>query len=196
MESWYVLQGICDKDSDTTWLEHLLNFLVSLDIGSNCRGMRGIRRVSNCLWSFYSSMDHPVSHWCNVGSISWKRLGSKLARHQMNLLNGSADWLTDATFPSMLRKKDTYNFRWYMPCVIQTSLGNLAKKIKATSAEMLGVCWTLIAIADNMSTMGIATKAISTVSEGTTKGLHSQGLYSKGLHLPCLPEDWSLEAEV
>ena len=27
MESWYKLQGIPDKDSDTTWLEYLLNFL-------------------------------------------------------------------------------------------------------------------------------------------------------------------------
>ena len=27
MESWYTLQGIPDKASDTTWLEYLLNFL-------------------------------------------------------------------------------------------------------------------------------------------------------------------------
>ena len=27
MESWYTLQGIPDKDGDTTWLEYLLNFL-------------------------------------------------------------------------------------------------------------------------------------------------------------------------
>ena len=29
MENWYILQGIPDKDSDTTCLEYLLNYLGS-----------------------------------------------------------------------------------------------------------------------------------------------------------------------
>ena len=39
----------------------------------------------------------------------------------------------------------------------------LAMKIKATTAEMLAVCQTNIAIGDNMSLMGLATKAIVTL---------------------------------
>ena len=41
----------------------------------------------------------------------------------------------------------------------------LAMKIEATTAEMLAVCHTHIAIADNMSSMGLSTKAISAVQK-------------------------------
>ena len=45
----------------------------------------------------------------------------------------------------------------------------LAMKIEATTAEMLAVCHTHIAIADNMSSMGLSTKAISAVQKMTKK---------------------------
>ena len=41
----------------------------------------------------------------------------------------------------------------------------LAMKIKTTTAEMLAMCQTHITIADNMSSMDLATKAISTVQK-------------------------------
>ena len=86
----------------------------------------------------------------------------------------------------------------------------LAMKIEATTAEMLAVCRTHITIADNMSSMGLSTKAVSAVQKMMKKSstqhpmwqLHKtphsreRALTSKGLYLPLLPEDWSLEAEV
>ena len=84
-------------------------------------------------------------------------------------------------------------------------------KIEATTAEMLAVCCTHIAIADNMSSMGLSTKAVSAVQKMTKKAsshgnpcgnctkCHTPGREaqpSKGLYLPLLPEDQSLEAEV
>ena len=45
----------------------------------------------------------------------------------------------------------------------------LAMKIEATTAEMLAVCRTHIAIADNMSSMGLSTKAVSAVQKMTKK---------------------------
>ena len=87
----------------------------------------------------------------------------------------------------------------------------LAMKIEATTAEMLAVCRTHIAIADNMSSMGLSTKAISavqkTMKQSSTHSTPCGQLHktshpwerarpSKGLYLPLLPEDWSLEAEV
>ena len=86
----------------------------------------------------------------------------------------------------------------------------LAMKIEATTAKMLAVCHTHIAITDNMSSMGLSTKAVSAVQKmakkssthstpcGNYKMPHSRerALPSKGLHQPLLPEDWSLEAEV
>ena len=41
----------------------------------------------------------------------------------------------------------------------------LVMKIEATTAEMLAVCCTHIAIADNMSSMGLSTKAVSAVQK-------------------------------
>ena len=41
----------------------------------------------------------------------------------------------------------------------------LAMKIEATTAEMLTVCHTHIAIADNMSSMSLSTKAVSAVQK-------------------------------
>ena len=49
-----------------------------------------------------------------------------------------------------------------------------AMKIKATTAEMLAVCRTHIAIADNMSSMGLSTKAINAVQK-TMKKASSHG---------------------
>ena len=45
----------------------------------------------------------------------------------------------------------------------------LAMKIEATTAEMLAVCHTHITIADNMSSMGLSTKAVSAVQKMTKK---------------------------
>ena len=45
----------------------------------------------------------------------------------------------------------------------------LAMKIEATTAEMLAVCCTHIAITDNMSSMGRSTKAVSAVQKMTKK---------------------------
>ena len=83
MESWYTLQGIPDKDGDTTRLEYLLNVWVPSDEGSKSSGTplaqlqrneRRIRRVPNSLWSFYTAP------WITLflndkGFTSWKRSG-------------------------------------------------------------------------------------------------------------------------
>ena len=46
-------------------------------------------------------------------------------------------------------------------------------KIEATTAEMMAVCQMHIAIADNMSLMGLATKAIGSVQKMKKPQLHS-----------------------
>ena len=45
----------------------------------------------------------------------------------------------------------------------------LAMKIEATTAKILAVCRTHITIADNMSSMGLSTKAVSAVQKMTKK---------------------------
>ena len=112
----------------------------------------------------------------------------------------------------MRRRRGTSSFRM-VRALSDTDLVRklLAMKIEATTAEMLAVCRTHIAIADNMSSMGLSTIAVSAVQKMTkkasshanpcgncTKTSHSRkrALPSKGLYLPLLPENWSLEAEV
>ena len=99
MESWYMLQGIPDKAGDTTWLEYLLISWVPSDEGSMSSGTplvqlqrnkRRIRRVPSSLRSFYTAPW--ITLFLNdAGYKNWKRLGSKLVKHQMNSLNESED---------------------------------------------------------------------------------------------------------
>ena len=71
MESWYTLQGIPDKDGDTTRLEYLLNFLGPIGRRKheqwNPSGVATEEREKNkksaklFMEFLHSSMDHPVS---------------------------------------------------------------------------------------------------------------------------------------
>ena len=70
----------------------------------------------------------------------------------------------------MQRRKGTSSSGWSR-ALSNTDLIRklLAMKIEATAAEMLAVCRTHIAIADNMSSMGLSTKAISAVQKTMKK---------------------------
>ena len=84
-------------------------------------------------------------------------------------------------------------------------------KIEATTGKMLAVCRTQIAIADNMNSMGLSTKAVSAVQKmmkkasshgnicGNCTKCHTPGREHcpvKDSTCHSLPENWSLEAEV
>ena len=83
MESWYTLQGIPDKDGDTTRLEYLLNFLGPIGrrkheqwnpSGVTAEEERRIRRVPSSLWSSYTAPW--ITLFLNdAGFTSWKRSG-------------------------------------------------------------------------------------------------------------------------
>ena len=71
MESWYTLQGIPDKDGDTTRLEYLLNFLGGIGrrkheqwnpSGATAEEREKNKKSAKLFMEFlHSSMDHPVS---------------------------------------------------------------------------------------------------------------------------------------
>ena len=88
MESWYTLQGIPDKDGDTTRLEYLLNFLGPIGrrkheqwnpSGATAEEREknkksGIRRVPSSSWSSYTAPW--ITLFLNdAGFTSWKRSG-------------------------------------------------------------------------------------------------------------------------
>ena len=81
------------------------------------------------------------------------------------------------------------HIQFWMVC----TLGNtdlirklLAMKIEATTAEMLAVCRTHIAITDNMSSIGLSNKAVNAVQKTMKKSMthgSSCGNYTK-CHIP------------
>ena len=73
-------------------------------------------------------------------------------------------------FPTDVEKERHIQF-WMVCALSDTDLIRklLAMKIEATTAEMLAVCRTHIAIADNMNSMGLSTRAISAVQKTMKK---------------------------
>ena len=221
IESWYTLQGIPDKDGDTTRLEYLLNFLGPIGqrkyeqwnpSGATAEERKKNKKSAKLFMEFlHSSMDHPVSQRCRIYQLEEVRIkAGETPDELVKQIQGLAD---RCNFPTDSEKERHIQFRM-VHALSDTDLIRklLAMKIEATTAKMLAVCRTHIAIADNMSSMGLSTKAVvkcSTEDDKETthtrqpmwqlhKMPHSRerALPSKGLYLPLLPEDWSLEAEV
>ena len=84
MESWYTLQGIPDKDGDTTKLEYQLNFLGPIGRRKNeqwnpsrtTAEEREKNKKSAKLFmeSLHSSIDHPVSQRCRIYQLEEIRI--------------------------------------------------------------------------------------------------------------------------
>ena len=84
MESWYTLQGIPDKDGDTTRLEYLLNFLGPIGrrkheqwnpSGATAEEREKNKKSAKLFMDFlHSSMDHPVSQRCRIYQLEEIRI--------------------------------------------------------------------------------------------------------------------------
>ena len=172
MESWYTLQGIPDKAGDTTQLEYLLNFLGPIGqrkheqwnpSGVTAEEWEKNKKSGKLFMEFlHSSMDHNVSKWCRICQLWEIRIkADKTPDKLIEWIWGLAD---RCNFPTDVEKERHIQF-WMVRALSDTDLIRklLAMKIEATTAEMLAVCHTHIAIADNMNSMGLSTKAISAV---------------------------------
>ena len=84
MESWYTLQGIPDKDGDTTRLEYLLNFLGPIGrrkheqwnpSGATAEEGEKNKKSAKLFMEFlHCSMDHPVSQQCRIYQLEEIRI--------------------------------------------------------------------------------------------------------------------------
>ena len=116
----------------------------------------------------HSSMDHPVSQRCRIYQLEEIRVkAGETPDELVEQIRGLADrcnFSTDA-------EKERHIQFWMVCALSNTDLIRklLVMKIEATTAEMLAVCRTHIAIADNMSSMGLSTKAISAVQKTMKK---------------------------
>ena len=116
----------------------------------------------------HSSMDHPVSQRCRIYQLEEIRIkAGETPDELVERIQGLAD---RCSFPTDVEKERHIQF-WMVHDLSYTDLIRklLAMKIKATTAEMLAVCCTHIAIADNMSSMGLSTKAVSALQKITKK---------------------------
>ena len=174
MESWYTLQGIPATDGDTTRLEYLLNVLGPIGrrkhkqwnpSGATAQEQEKNKKRTKLFMDFlHSSMDHAVSQWCRIYQLEEIRIkAGETPDELVEWIRGLAD---RCNFPTDAEKERHIQFRM-VHALSDTDLIRklLAMKIKATTAKMLAVWQTHIAIADNMSSKGLATKAISTVQK-------------------------------
>ena len=112
----------------------------------------------------HSSTDHPVSQQCRIYQLEEIRIkAGETPDELVEWIWGLAD---RCNFPTDVEKERYIQFRM-VRALSDTDLIRklLAMKIEATTAEMLAVCRMHIAIADNLSSMGLATKAIGTVQK-------------------------------
>ena len=116
----------------------------------------------------HSSMDHPVSQQCRIYQLEEIRI--KAGETPDELIERIRGLANRCNFPTDAEKERHIQFRM-VRALSDTDLIRklLAMKIEATTAEMLAVCRTHIAIVDNMSSMGLSTKAVSAVQKMTKK---------------------------
>ena len=118
-------------------------------------------------------MDHPVSQQCRIYQLEEIRIkASETPDELVEQIRGLAD---RCNFPTDAEKERHIQFQM-VRALSNTDLIRklLAMKIEATTAEMLAVYRTHIAITDNMSSMGLSTKAVSAVQKMMKKA-SSQG---------------------
>ena len=121
----------------------------------------------------HSSMDHPVSQRCRIYQLEEVRIkAGETPDEHVERMWGLAD---RCNFPTDAEKERHIQF-WMVRVLSNTDLIRklLAMKIEATTTEMLAVWYTHIAITDNMSSMGLPTKAIGAVQK-TMKKASSHG---------------------
>ena len=115
-----------------------------------------------------SSMDHPVSQRCRIYQLEEIRV--KAGETPDELVERIRGLGNRCNFPTDVEKERHIQFRMVHTLSDTDLIRKLfAMKIKATTAEMLAVCRTHIAIANNMSSMGLSTKAVSAVQKITKK---------------------------
>ena len=109
-------------------------------------------------------MDHPVSQRCRIYHLEEIRIkAGETPDELIKWIWGLAD---RCNFPTDAEKERHIQF-WMVCALSNTDLIRklLAMKIKATTAEILAVCCMHIAIADNMSWIGLSTKAVNAVQK-------------------------------
>ena len=178
MDSWYMLHGIPEVEGDATRLEYLLNFLGPIGRrkheqwtpeGATVAIREKTKKSAKEFMTYlHSSMDHPVSQRCRIYQLEEIRIKAGESPEELvERIRGLAD---RCNFPTDAEKERHIQFR-LVRALSDTELVRklLTLKLEATTAEMLALCRTHIAIADNMSSMGFTHKNVSAIQKAPKK---------------------------
>ena len=115
----------------------------------------------------HSMMDHPVSQWCQIYQL--KDVQIKAGETPEECVECICNLTDRCGFPDDAEKECHTQF-WFghAPNDPELVLKLLAMKIDATTSQMLETCQTHIAIADNMSSMGLSAnspKSVNTIQK-------------------------------
>ena len=193
VKSWFTLQNIVKEEKtnpddttspDSIRLEYVLNFL-----GNTCRKKyewwkptgtaseieKAKASADKFMGYLLSTMDHEVSQCCRIYQLEDVRIWAWESPDELiECLHALAD---NCNFPTDEEKEcnEQYRLIWAL------SNKDLVKKLlaldlKATTAKMLEVCQTRIAISDNLDAMGLAhPKPVHAIHQGNHKKQCQQG---------------------
>ena len=177
VESWFTLQNIPvetapgagpDMEPNLTRLEYVLNFLGNTGhrkfdhwklTGTADEISKKNKQASAFMDYLSSMMNHAVSQCCRIYQLEDVHIWpGELPDELVNHLCALADW---CNFPSDEEKE--WNIQYRLVRALNDK--ELIKKLltldlMATAPKMLGVCWTHIAISDNLEAMGLKEQKI------------------------------------
>ena len=129
-------------------------------------GMREEQKECQALYGV--STQFPVSQQCRIYQLEVIRI--KASETPDKLIEQIRELANRCNLPTDVEKERHIQFQM-VHTLSDTDLIRklLAMKTEATTAEMVFVCWMHIAIADNMNSVGLSTKAISAVEKTLKK---------------------------
>ena len=171
VESWFTLQNIPaetapgagpDAEPNSTWLEYVLNFLGN----TGCRKFdhwkptgtadeTSKKKQASAFMDYLSSMmDHAVSQCCRIYQLEYVCI--QPGESPDELIDHLCALADQCNFPSDEEKEWNVQYRHTRALNDKELIEKLlALNLKATTPKMLKVCWTHIAISDNLEAMGL-----------------------------------------
>ena len=213
VESWFTLQNIPVEttpgarpgvEPNLTQLEYVLNFLGNTGhrkfdhwkpTGTADEISKKKKQASAFMDYLSSTMDHAVSQHCRIYQLEDVHIQPGESPDELvNHLCALADW---CNFPTEEEKEQNIQYRLVRVLNDKELIKKLlALDLKATTPKMLEVCWTHIAISDNLKAMGL--KEQKTVNAVKKQNKPYQGkkppadsVHSCGHCTKSHPPDWS-----
>lgn len=182
-DSWFKLQGTPAEDdedeNDDTRLEYVLSFLGATGrkkhkswnpTGTAAQIKKKKASAKKFMEYLHSTMDHEVSQRCRIYQLEEVRI--QAGESPDELVDRLRALARRCKFPSDEEMERNVQYRFVRALNDKDLVRKLlSMKISATTAEMVEVCNTHIAITDNCNAMGLSgpTKTVNAIHHGKPK---------------------------